>query len=228
MRWIAGKIDVASWSATLSVETDVVQLFPDHHHHDGISGSRSDPATTVSRDLTICQMPTSPTKKELKRLLFEAVRSYMLEDPKIGGGRAEEWAVSTRVAIHLARTPDAKAWERSTRKIVVDAEYSQAGLCGDPKWSRLLQRGMKPDLIVHRRGLKGSKHNWIACEIKLHTSCGVPTVNVIDRIKLQSMKQQYGYRMAIWLSIPRTNDGDVAYYTEINNNGQHRPLKPLP
>jgi hypothetical protein len=175
--------------------------------------------------------PMSPTKDELKRLLFGAVRSYMKEDPRIGGKRAREWAVSTRIAVHLARTKIALDAENSDLNILVDAEYSQQGLAGDPKINHLLKtkkRGMRPDIIMHRRGATIAKFNWIACEVKLHSSRTQPVPNSLDILKLRSLKHQFRYRLAIWLSLPRI-DGDAVYYTEVKKHGagtlQRMPLK---
>jgi hypothetical protein len=150
-------------------------------------------------------MPT--TDDELKSLLFAAVRAYMCEWRLIGGTRSLEHAVSVRVAMQLSRMHAASDWEANG--ITVDAEYSQSGTEG------ALKGKLKPDLIVHRRGEKGPENNWLACEIKMHGARPRRTMHPGDRSKLIRCKTEFLYRVAIWISIPRSREGHPPVYSEI-------------
>ena len=163
-----------------------------------------------------------PTDAELKSMLFAAVRAYMSEPTRIGGARSMEWAVSTRVAIQLARMPEVMAWEADG--YTVDAEYCQDGREGAMKGE------MKLDLVVHKRCESGRANNWLACEIKLH-DLGRPRVPPpADRDKLKRSKEEhFDYQVAIWLAIPRTLRADrQVWYSEFDANGCAGSVLPLP
>lgn len=173
-------------------------------------------------------MSAKPTPDDLKTLLFKAVRLYLNESPRIGGTLAKEWAVSTRIAIHLAQTKQVRGWEKRLN-ILVDAEYIQKGLGGDLKMNLANGRAMKPDIILHRRGAKSSRYNWIACEVKLYAKGKPPSrVQEGDRQKLQALRKQFKYRVGIWLSVPRSGDDHVAYYAEVERDGAIGPVQAVP
>lgn len=163
-----------------------------------------------------------PTNEELRSLLFKAVRAYMAEEPRIGGIKSMEWPVSTRIAIHLARLGEVRAWESD--HITVDAEYCQAGKEG------ALKGQMKPDIIVHRRGEAGRPNNWLACEIKLYRSGKPRRVHRADCRKLRRCKEErFGYQVAIWLALPRTREaGTQVFYSVFNENGSEGPIEDMP
>lgn len=154
--------------------------------------------------------------------LAEAVSAYMRESPSIGVSRAMEWAVSARIAIHLARSRRVRSWEEQ-EGVRVDAEYAQQGedgkRKGDPsKW-------MTPDLVIHRRGQTGTDHNWLVCEIKMHTDEPRRYPHGHDRNKLMRCKLLFGYGLALWVSIPRLpGPGTRAVCAEVNELGQTSPI----
>ena len=146
----------------------------------------------------------------------------MAEDSRIGGSRSLELAVSARISIHLARTRQARHWERDN--IVVDSEYAQQGLAGLRKGAPGVT--MRPDLIVHKRGELSSDWNWLVCEIKLHDH-RPNRVHAGDLRKLKRCVRLFNYGLAIWLSLPRSTYGDqTVFYSAIQAG--IRPAAPLP
>jgi hypothetical protein len=169
-------------------------------------------------------MPRQPTPSELKKLLIGAVRSCLQEDPRIGGREAREVAVSARVAMLLARTPEAVEWERN--RVVADAEYGQAGLAGGAKVIRPGDAAaMRPDLIVHRRGGTRAGDNWMACEMKLHWPKQAIVINSHDKEKLKSLKLTYKYRLIIWVSLPRTSGDGRVFLSQVDEHGLIGPIR---
>ena len=157
----------------------------------------------------------------LRMMLRNAVRSYFREQKPIGGAYGYEWPASGRIAIHMARSEWALRWEK--RGITVDLEYGQRGKHGDPKLNLDTGRRVRPDIIIHRRGC--DEINWLVCEVKLHSG-KQPRRHAHDLDKLIRYRQQYGYRLAIWLSLPKSiNPGAQAFIREVvsDESGRDRP-----
>lgn len=166
-----------------------------------------------------------PSRDKLMQKLAEAVHAYMLEDPSIGGARAMEWAVTSRIATYLARSTRVREWE-DQHHVRVDAEYAQQGLQGRPKGKvglngKLTGKWIKPDLIIHRRTQHGEHSNWLAVEVKLHKGEPPDEPDPKDWASLTRCKELYRYGVALWVSIPRSpGPGTKAIFIEMDEMGE--------
>jgi hypothetical protein len=78
--------------------------------------------------------------------------SYLL-DPNHD---ASEWTIAHRLAVYLEQ--EVPGWD-------VDCEYNRQGPQQDPK-RKSNEDKVRPDIILHRRGLVGTVHNLLAVEVK--------------------------------------------------------------
>jgi hypothetical protein len=163
-----------------------------------------------------------PSKEKLIQELRKAVHAYMSESPAVGGSSAMEWAVTGRVAMHLARSARVRAWEKHDR-VTVDAEYAQQGVDGMGKGKH--GSWMKPDLIIHCRTQMGPDSNWLVVEFKMHDE-QPKEVWHRDLVKLQRAKRDpFRYGLALWVSIPRSSKGPVFHAEIAGDEGEQPTIK---
>lgn len=118
-------------------------------------------------------------------LVRSALHSLLGEDPDCLDGT--ERTVTGRLAVHLDR-----ALQRADddEGYIVDIEYERAG--GDVKRLQAegrLGRKIVPDLLIHRRGLRGGDENLLVVEVKPRRR--VPGVEKVhDRAKLSLLTGQ--------------------------------------
>lgn len=168
---------------------------------------------------------TKSFKAKLIGELRQAVGAYMMERPSVGVSTAMEWAVTSRIAIYLTRSARVRRWEKD-EGVRVDAEYAQQGSEGQRKGRP--GRWMKPDLIIHRRGKPAADDNWLVVEFKMHDGEYDPGAFESDRKKLQRYQELFEYRLALWVSIPRSpGAGTKAVYVEVNRLGEAGPVETL-
>lgn len=163
-----------------------------------------------------------PSNSKLIQKVREAVQAYLHEHPAVGGSTAMEWAVTSRIAMHLGRSARVRQWE-ADEGIRVDAEYAQQG--PDGKGKGRPGKWMKPDLIIHRRTELGRENNWLVVEFKMHDE--VPTkVWHRDLEKLQRAKSEpFFYQLALWVSLPREPQwGSDAVYAEVSGEEAQQPV----
>ncbi|MFI1195326.1 hypothetical protein ACH4T9_18980 [Micromonospora sp. NPDC020750] len=115
----------------------------------------------------------------------------------------------------------------------VDVEYNRQGDQGTPKKAWSLRRSEKdrarsvlPDLIVHRRGLRGRESNLLVVEAKKPDCPG--TDADYDRKKLQAYLDEHGYQYAVFLNLGRTPtwewlSDDQSVLTDVKRPDPFRP-----
>lgn len=74
------------------------------------------------------------------------------------------------------------------------------------------ERRVYPDVIVHRRG--DDFENWLVLEAKRGNSC-----DDLDRMKVEALIEQYGYRWGVLLSLGMNADGWDPRWEWIGSNG---------
>jgi hypothetical protein len=170
-----------------------------------------------------------PTKTEIARALFVAVKKVLAERPYAGVRDAREWAVAGRLGITLARDPLVQEWERSER-VRVDLEYAQMGQGLEKlaiRHGEECPRALRPDLLLHERGKKS--RNWLVCEVKMHDD-EPDAVEAEDLLKLGALKAApFKYRLATWISMPRNPDPcwARAFFAAVRGPGDNPQVYPL-
>jgi hypothetical protein len=131
---------------------------------------------------------------EITRRLEHALRAFCERDRYLLAVDANERSISHKIAAYLQ--PEFVDWN-------VDCEYNRDG--HDPKVLSTLSRDngpegsgsrVFPDIIVHRRGERGTEGNWLVIEVK--KSSDAPGIEA-DRCKLKCYMRDLGYQHAVLL-----------------------------
>jgi len=128
----------------------------------------------------------------LGRVIVASIEKLVARDNYLLAVDANERSITHRLAIYLQEAyPD---WD-------VDCEYNRDG--HEPKRINMISEAIEsndefgrtvfPDIIVHKRG---PNNNFLAIEVKKTTSTRSPE---LDFAKLQALKEQLGYRYALYL-----------------------------
>lgn len=93
-------------------------------------------------------------------LLRAALADFYIHDRALLRLGLGETALTFRLGLHLARRAP-WTWD-------VDAEYDREGEAGARKRRGAMPelRTMRPDLVIHKRGLKGRANNLLCVEVK--------------------------------------------------------------
>lgn len=100
------------------------------------------------------------TRIELEKIVLQALDMLYARDSALLQNTASEWAIAHRLAVYLEEA--LPGWK-------VDCEYNRQGADPDLK-KRADGRLVRPDIIVHHRGLIDTGHNLLAIELKKGTA----------------------------------------------------------
>ncbi|AEB42656.1 hypothetical protein [Micromonospora maris] len=118
--------------------------------------------------------------------------------------RVGERALTARLAHHLVSHVD-PSWH-------VDAEYDRQGTDGAMKVRDKARRTrMQPDLVVHRRGLRGSENNRLFVEVKRRWQ--QPGGDADDIDKVRQAVTEHRYQVAAAVGIGTTGRGFSPVWT---------------
>lgn len=138
----------------------------------------------------------------LVTVLRDAVRRMVLDDWDLAEVGVGERTITSHLFRRVAED------ERIPTDFRVDHEYNRHGGATKRIRSRLPgeeldaegERRIFPDIVVHRRG--DDYENWLVVEAKRGTAC-----DDHDRLKVDALIEQYGYRYGVLLSLGLTIAG---------------------
>ncbi|WP_123809595.1 hypothetical protein [Micromonospora globispora] len=108
----------------------------------------------------------------------------------------------------------------------MDAEYDRQGTDGDRKVRDPdAATHMRPDLIVHRRGLQGAGNNLLFVEVKRHWQLPVGDTGDIDKVRRAVIRHEYQIAVTLGMGTAgRTFSPTWTVY--ISSPGSHRGACP--
>lgn len=140
---------------------------------------------------------------------------------RLGAG---ETAVTFRIGHHLALRVGSE-WD-------VDAEYDREGEDGAQKRrDDLGMRHMRPDLVVHRRGLSGHTNNLLFLEVKLIWQPTVGDPDDLDKVRM-AVARQYQFGVVLGMThataaLDRFSPTWTVYTVAIDRDDAAEEAKPL-
>lgn len=121
-----------------------------------------------------------------------ALEDLYVRDRDLFGLRAGETTLTSRLAHHLVGRVG-RSWD-------VDAEYHVHGRRGEGKLRESMgHQYMRPDLLVHRRGLLGPEHNLLVVEVKRYWAQGGADEH--DEDKARVGVSRIGHRTGVALAL---------------------------
>lgn len=150
------------------------------------------------------------TTDEIECLLREAIerlitRDYRLLSLHFGAeqaiGATSELSIAFSLGWHL-KVLVGSAWD-------VDGEYNRVGFGADmaSKTRSDDQRKVRPDLIVHHRGLSGPEHNLLVLELKKDDSTQTHTGGSLESAR--AVQETYCYQHAVLLDLGISRAGSL-------------------
>lgn len=125
---------------------------------------------------------------ELKHKIDLALNELYSRDSFLLNQNLSEWSIAHRLAVYLEDI--IPGWN-------VDCEYNRQGQDADAK-KMLDDKKVRPDIIIHRRGLLESEHNLLAVEIKKNnTESDDDKVCEYTKAPTDHRKFQYKYGLSL-------------------------------
>ncbi|MPZ30446.1 MAG: hypothetical protein GEV13_05530 [Rhodospirillales bacterium] len=178
----------------------------------------------------VLPLPAFVSADDLKTAALVAVRNVLNEHNRCRA-LMRELATAGRLAIHLSRHPIIRRLE-DEENILTEPEYATSGLHGDPKRAVLednhAEEGVRPDVIVHKRGIEGP--NCMVIEVKMGDWRSRPRrVQQRDQWKIEALTSagRFEYALGLWFALPKRPDGP-GYYAEFRGGAQVGPIVPIP
>ncbi len=148
-------------------------------------------------------------KTVLEKMISDCLDIFMVNDNYLLAHNVHEQAISGALACYLKqRIPTRKegGWD-------VDVEYNRNG--ERPKL--LKDRNVKPDIIIHRRGLNNpngnENNNLLIIEIKINPKVKNKTKD-IEKIHAFIKSPPYNYKYGLFISFNTNNPDEYPYSLE--------------
>lgn len=124
--------------------------------------------------------------------LRSALADFYVHDHALLLRRVGERALTFRLGHYLGSHVD-PCWD-------VDAEYDRQGMHGAQKVrGKASRKHMQPDLVVHRRGLRGAANNLLFVEVKRRWKAPTGDPNDIDKVRDAVIMHEYQVAIALGL-----------------------------
>lgn len=135
-----------------------------------------------------CQMTEGAVLNRLRVAVDSAVSSFYERDAVLVARGSSEWAMTHRLAVYLE--PHFPGWN-------VDCEYNRQGARNTPKRITSAKR-IRPDIIIHRRGLFAPEHNLLVVEIKKKLSeLDLAIDRLVEFTSNPSHKRKFKYQFGV-------------------------------
>ena len=135
------------------------------------------------------------TEEQIKAAIESAITALKAENPPLDFSKTHERATAHRLAVHMEPLFD--GWN-------VDCEYDRDELIkkildGIRECTGNATDAIFPDIIVHKRGLVGTKNNLLVIELKKDSA-----EDPCDKRKLELLTSQdghYQYQLGLYINI---------------------------
>jgi hypothetical protein len=155
---------------------------------------------TLERRLTVA----------LSNLIVDEWRILTAWAPNVGAG--SERAIASKLGWHINVLME-RRWD-------VDCEYNRVGKAFETEVKRWndAREPVTPDLIVHRRGLRGRENNLLVLELKKNSDGNNSSAQQTSGGSLKSIldiQKTFGYQHAVLLNLQLTAKGPTPRWTWI-------------
>jgi hypothetical protein len=145
-------------------------------------------------------------KNKLALIVQEAINMVFDRDAILMTQENSEWAIAHRLAVYLEQM--LPGWN-------IDCEYNRQGQDTDIK-TKTNGKKVRPDIIVHHRGLLTPEHNLLVAEIKKTNSSNADHVKLKEYTFTPNNKRRFQYQYGLAIVF----NGDKVSLTWFENGQQ--------